>query len=62
MTEYQEPIHIEKAEELVRKYVNATLNDERNELGEGAALLLFEGETFTAEEIDEAITECFENK
>jgi len=25
-------------------------------------LLLFEGESLVAEEIDEAITECFENK
>ena len=58
----QQPIHIEKADELVRKYVNATLNDERRELGEDAPLLLFEGESLVAEEIDEAITECFENK
>jgi hypothetical protein len=58
----EQPIHIEKADELVRKYVNATLNDERRELGEDAPLLLFEGESLVAEEIDEAITECFENK
>jgi len=58
----EQPVHIEKADELVRKYVNATLNDERRELGEDAPLLLFEGESLVAEEIDEAITECFENK
>jgi len=58
----EQPIHIEKADELVRKYVNDTLNHERMNLGEDAALLLFEGKMFSAEEIDEAITECFENK
>lgn len=56
----EEPLHIEKAEKIVRTYANSTLNDERRELGEDAQLLLVDGESFSAKEIDEAITECFE--